>query len=62
MKNRTRAELVAELERINGILAQPYISLKLRRDFTKYKKRMEKDLKEYDGTIYVEHTGQQKYV
>ena len=62
MKNRTRAELVAELERINGILAQPYISPKLRRDFTKYKKRMEKDLKEYDGTIYVEHTGQQKYV
>ena len=62
MKNRTRTELIAELERINNILNQPYISPKLRRDFTKYKYRMEKDLKEYDGTIYVEHTGQQKYI
>ena len=61
MKNRTRPEIIKELNRINGVLKSPTISLKLRRDYTKYKNRLEKDLKEYDGTIYVEHTGQYKY-
>ena len=60
MKNRTRVEIIHELDRVNNILSGQ-ISYKLRNDFTKYKKRLEKDLKEYDGTIYVEHTGEYKY-
>ena len=61
MKNRTRTEIIAELHRINKVLKSPTISPKLRRDYSKYKIRLEKDLKEYDGTIYVEHTGEYKY-
>ena len=60
MKNRTKQEIIEELNRINNILSGQ-IGYKLRNDFTKYKKRLEKDLKEYDGTIYVEHTGKEKY-
>lgn len=61
MKNRTKIEIIAELHRINGVLKSPKISPKLRRDYTKFKTRLEKDLKDYDGTIYVEHTGINKY-
>lgn len=36
-------------------------SLKLKKDYSKYLKKLERELKEYDGTIYIQCDNKKKF-
>lgn len=58
---RNREETINEIIRVRKAL-KTTTSQKLTRDYRKYLQRLERELKEYDGTIYVECCNKRKFI
>lgn len=60
MKLRNKQETMQEILRVCEALKRS-TSPKLKRDYTKYLNRLETELYEYDGTIYIDCVNKKKF-
>lgn len=60
MKLRNKEEIMQEILRVREAL-KATTSRKLNHDYTKYLNRLERELKEYDGTFYIECCNKKKF-